>query len=74
MNLSNVFYIIEFCAFVLPAIPESIYIRLCILMGYYSLRLYRFPNLYDREKPIYLKKNSYDYDNEITNDIAIVID
>ena len=68
------FYIIEFIGFILPALPESIYVRFSILLVYYIAHTFKLPHIYAKEKKRALHKGSYDYDNEESNDIAMVGD
>ena len=65
------FHIIEFIAFCLPAIPESIYVRFSILLIYYVAHSFKLQYMYAKEKKRYLHRGSYDYDNESTNDIEM---
>jgi hypothetical protein len=65
------FYIIEFVAFILPALPSSIYIRFSILFVYYMAHSFKLQYIYAKEKKRYIHKGSYDYDNEMSNDIDI---
>jgi hypothetical protein len=68
------FYIIEFIAFVLPGLPESIYFRFSILLVYYVAHSYKLPHVYANEKKRYMHRGSYDYDNEESNDVAVIVD
>jgi hypothetical protein len=65
------FYTIELVAFILPALPRSIYVRFSILLVYYLAHSFKLQNIYTKEKKRYIHKGSYDYDNEMSNDIDI---
>jgi hypothetical protein len=65
------FYTIEFVGFVLPALPSSIYGRFSILLIYYLAHSLKLPHMYAKEKKRYIHRGSYDYDNEMTNDVDI---
>jgi len=68
------FYLIEFFAFILPALPNSIYVRFSILLIYYLAHSFKLQHMYSIEKKRYIHRGSYDYDNEITNDVEIEVE
>jgi Gpi18-like mannosyltransferase len=72
MNYKQAFFhAIELVAFILPALPSSIYVRFSILLVYYLAHSFKLQYIYAKEKKRYIHKGSYDYDNEMSNDIDI---
>lgn len=60
-NLHIVFYAFELFLFILPAIPESIYIRLAILVSYFISHIYKVQVYYLQFK----RQTLYNADNNI---------
>jgi len=60
-NLHIVFYAFELFIFILPAIPESIYIRLVILVSYFISHIYKVQVYYLQFK----RQTLYNADNNI---------
>lgn len=58
MNYIKLFFnILEFFAFILPAIPDSLIIRLLILLIYFICHYYKLQNIYSKYKSKYLNKD-----------------
>jgi hypothetical protein len=55
INLEIIFNLIEFIAFLLPAIPDSIIIRLAILLIYFIGHHYKLQYIYSKYKKQYLQ-------------------
>ena len=50
MYTKYLFHLLEFFAFILPALPESIYFRLLILFIYFVLHYYKIQYVYAKIK------------------------
>ena len=52
-NVKILFYIFELCAFLLPALPSNIYVRLAILTSYLILHYLKVHTIYSKFKQKY---------------------
>lgn len=59
MNIIKVsFNIIEFTFFILPALPNNLYVRLSILLFYFILHYFRVQKIYSEIKNKYIRDYS----------------
>jgi len=57
MNIiKSIFHVIELTAFVLPALPKSLYVRLIILFIYFVMHYFRIQRKYAEFKSALIKK------------------